>query len=208
MYMYSRMESMPFINMWVVFLFALPFWVGAQPVQGTPIPKLVLSESNGGKMGGGAWKCSDEKGKPCLLVLIHPDKQQLLLPIDRAVAESGLVANEGSLVKVMDTRLSWKPEGMIQAGAWFGQIAGKFNEARESGIVQALFTDRKNKPASWSVVYDQNQVFRNALHLNDHPVHVFLLDKRGVIVSYSSGNPSESDARTWIQIMKKLGASS
>lgn len=202
---YPRVVVVQISRIVLVFLFVIPSYVRAQPVQGTPIPKLVLSETDGGKLGGGAWKCSDEKGKPCLLVLIHPDRLDLLSPIDRAVAESRLNASEGSLVKVMDTRLSWKPDGMIQAGAWLGQIAGKWNEARESGIIQALFTDRKNKPASWTVVYDQNQVIRSKLKLNDRPVHIFLLDKRGIIISYFAGLPTDSDARLWVQMMKKLG---
>lgn len=189
-------------------LLLIPVFVQSQPVQGQPIPKLVLTEDEGGKLGGGTWRCSDMKGKPCLLVLIHPDKPELLAPVEKAISDIRLHASEGALVKVMDTDLSWKPFSMIQAGAWFGHATVKFNEAREHGLVQALFTDRKNKPASWSIVYDQNQVFRNALRLNDRPVHIFLLDKRGIIVSYTSGKPSEADARTWIQIMKKLSVNS
>ncbi|MCF8239657.1 MAG: hypothetical protein K9I85_15950 [Saprospiraceae bacterium] len=191
-----------------VIFFALVGSISAQPAQGEPFPQLVLDRENGGKLGGGGWQCSDVKGKPCLLVLIHPDHQELLDPVEQALANTRLSARECSLVKVMDTQSSWKPDGMIQAGAWLSQIAGKVSEARESGLIQALFTDRKNKPAHWSVVYDQNLVFRSALRLNDRPVHVFLLDKRGVIVSYHAGNPSDTNARVWIQMMKQLGASS
>ncbi len=192
----------------IIILAVFPFTAWSQPVQGVPIPALVLTEDDGGKLGGGSWHCSDMKGKPCLLVLIHPDKQDLLAPLERAIEEIHLYSNEGSLVKVMDSRLSWKPDRLIQASSWFGQMSGKFIEAKENGLVQALFMDRKNKPASWAIVYDQNLVFRNTLHLNDRPVHIFLLDKRGIIVSYFSGKPSDADAKGWIQIMKKLGTTS
>ncbi len=184
----------------------LPQFIQAQPVEGEPIPPVELKEENGGRLGGGAWQCSDVKGKPCLLVLIDPDRQELLGPVEAALENSRLSATEGFLVKVMDTQSSWKPDGMIQAGAWLGQMAGKFNEARENGIVQALFTERKNKPATWSVVYDQNNVFRKTLRLNDSPVHIFLLDKRGVIISYHSGRPTSTDARVWVRILKQLGS--
>ncbi len=185
-----------------------PRWGSTQPAQGELFPTITLAEENGGKLGGGAWKCSDIKGRPCLIVVINPDHQDMLAPIEKAIGECHLQTNEGSLVKVMDTQSSWKPDGMIQAGAWLSHLAGKVDEARKNGIVQALFTDRKSKPANWSVVYDQNRVFRNELHLNDRPIHIFLLDKRGVIVSYHSGKPSDTNARVWMQMIKNLGASS
>lgn len=148
------------------------------------------------------------KGKPCLIVLVDPDQEEMLAPLENALSSLHVQAREGHLVKVMDTRASWKPDQLIKAGTWFSQMTNKVSEARENGILQALFTDRKNKPATWSVVYDQNQVFRTVLRLNDRPVHMFLLDKNGTVVNYAEGSISRAKARVWIQMLKQLALSS
>lgn len=182
-------------------------WAWGQSLDMKVFPPVELGGELGGTLAGGTWRSKALLGKPALIAVVNPDYQNKLSPIEQAIDEQAIQASSGQFIKILDTQASWKPDRAIQAGVWWDKMAETIEEAREDGIVQALFMNRSRKKADWLIVYDRDGFIRKTLKLDEQPVHLFLLDAQGQVVDRFKGSPGNQLARSWVQQMVRRGTS-
>lgn len=181
-------------------------WAWGQSRQMVTFPNVELGGEQGGTPSGGTWRSEALQGRPAIIAVINPDYQKQLSPLERAIDELAIPSSSARFVKILDTRASWKPDKVIQAGVWWDKMAETFEEARDDGIVQALFVSRSRKKAEWLIVYDRNGITRTTLQLDQQPVHLFLLDARGQVLDQFKGTPTSQLARTWVRQIAQQGS--
>ena len=182
-------------------------WVWGQSRQMQTFPALELGGDQGGTPAGVTWRSEALMGRPAVIALVNPDYQNRLSPIEEAIEQESVPASSAHFIKILDTRSSWKPDKVIQAGVWWDKMTTTFDEARNDGIVQALFVSRSRKKAEWAIIYDRDAITRRAMQLDQEPVYLFLLDAQGRVIDQFKGTPTGKMARSWVLRIKQKGNS-
>jgi len=143
--------------------------------------KVTLSDENGGKLDGSAWKSSMLKGKLHIFFYVDPDKKDLNNDLADALKAKKFNRKKITSVAIINLAATWMPNALI---------ASKL-KAKQKKYPHTIY------------VKDKKKVLVKKWKLADNNSDILLFNKKGKLIYKKSGKASKIEIIEIVKLIEK-----